>query len=180
LRGKILVDGIDITKLSDKELADYRLRKVGFVFQFYNLIPTLTALENVELPMALARVPKRERRERALELLKMVGLEDKVDRKPDELSGGEQQRVAIARALANRPSIVLADEPTGNLDSKSALAFMEKVMELNKEMKQTFIIVTHDPLVLRGCTRAYVIRDGQIRRELSREDLVKLDRAPLD
>ncbi|MEM3480031.1 MAG: ABC transporter ATP-binding protein, partial [Candidatus Bathyarchaeia archaeon] len=108
--GKIFVDGVDITALGEKDLADYRLRKVGFVFQFYNLIPTLTALENVEIPMALAGVPKNERRERAVNLLKMVGLEARTDHKPDELSGGEQQRIAIARALANNPSMVLADE----------------------------------------------------------------------
>ncbi|MEM1607337.1 MAG: ABC transporter ATP-binding protein [Candidatus Bathyarchaeia archaeon] len=160
--GKIFVDGVDITALGEKDLADYRLRKVGFVFQFYNLIPTLTALENVEIPMALAGVLKKERRERALNLLKMVGLEDRADHKPDELSGGEQQRVAIARALANNPSIVLADEPTGDLDSKSALALMSLIKDLNKRNGQTFIIVTHDPIVAERCTKIYTIRDGRI------------------
>ncbi|MEM3715787.1 MAG: ABC transporter ATP-binding protein [Candidatus Bathyarchaeia archaeon] len=160
--GKIFVDGVDITALGEKDLADYRLKKVGFVFQFYNLIPTLTALENVEVPMALAGVPKNERCERALNLLKMVGLEARADHKPDELSGGEQQRVAIARALANNPSIVLADEPTGDLDSKSALTLMSLIKDLNKKSGQTFIIVTHDPIIAERCTKIYTIRDGRI------------------
>jgi putative ABC transport system ATP-binding protein len=161
-RGKIFVDGVDITTLGERELADYRLRKVGFVFQFYNLIPTLTALENVEVPLALLGVPKAERWERALNLLRMVGLEARADHKPDELSGGEQQRVAIARALANNPSIVLADEPTGDLDSKSALSLMKLVKDLNERNGQTFIIVTHDPIVAERCTKIYTIRDGRI------------------
>lgn len=160
--GKIFVDGLDITALGESELADYRLRKVGFIFQFYNLIPTLTALENVEMPLALAGVPKSERREKALNLLKMVGLEARADHKPDELSGGEQQRVAIARALVNNPSIVLADEPTGDLDSKSALALMNLIKDLNGRNGQTFIIVTHDPIVAERCTKIYNIRDGRI------------------
>jgi len=160
--GRIFVDGLDITALGEGELADYRLRKVGFVFQFYNLIPTLTALENVEIPLALAGVPKSERRERALNLLRMVGLEARAEHKPDELSGGEQQRVAIARALINNPSIVLADEPTGDLDSKSALALMNLIKDLNRRNGQTFIIVTHDPIVAERCTKIYNIRDGRI------------------
>jgi len=161
--GKVFVDGVDLTKLSGKELADYRLRKIGFIFQFYNLIPTLTALENVEVPLALAKVPKGERRDRAFDLLKTVRLESRADHKPDELSGGEQQRVAIARALANNPSIILADEPTGDLDSKSTIMFMKMVKELNKQKNKTFIIVTHDPHVVEQCTRAYTITDGQIK-----------------
>ncbi|MEM1998012.1 MAG: ABC transporter ATP-binding protein [Candidatus Bathyarchaeia archaeon] len=160
--GKIFVDGVDITALGEKDLADYRLRKVGFVFQFYNLIPTLTALENVEIPMALAGVPKNERREKAVNLLKMIGLEARADHKPDELSGGEQQRIAIARALANNPSMVLADEPTGDLDSKSALTLMNLIKDLNKKNGQTFIIVTHDLIVAERCTKIYAIRDGRI------------------
>jgi putative ABC transport system ATP-binding protein len=160
--GKIFVDGVDITSLGEDDLADYRLKKVGFVFQFYNLIPTLTALENVELPMALAGLPKNERRDRALDLLRMVGLEARADHKPDELSGGEQQRVTIARALANNPTIILADEPTGDLDSKSAQSLMNLIRELNKRNKQTFIIVTHDPIVAEACTKIYNIRDGRI------------------
>ncbi len=165
-RGKVFVEDVDITSLSEGELANYRLKKVGFVFQFYNLIPTLTALENVELPMALAGVPKTERRRRAMELLEMVGLESRADHKPDELSGGEQQRVAIARALANNPAIVLADEPTGDLDSKSAKSLVSLVRRLNKENGQTFMIATHDPIVMEGCTRIYSMRDGRV--ELAR------------
>lgn len=161
-QGKIFVDGVDITSLNEKDLADYRLKKVGFVFQLYNLIPILTALENVEIPLALMGAPKDERRERALSLLRMVGLENRADHKPDELSGGEQQRVAIARALANNPSIVLADEPTGDLDSKSVMAFMKIVRDLNRKNNQTFIIVTHDPLVVEQCTKIYTIRDGRV------------------
>lgn len=161
-RGKVVVDGLDLTSMNEGELAEYRLRRVGFVFQFYNLIPTLTALENVELPMALAGVPRKERRRRALELLRAVGLEARADHRPDELSGGEQQRVAIARALANKPAIVLADEPTGDLDSRSAKLLMDLVRRLNKEDGQTFIIVTHDPIVVEACTRVYNIRDGRI------------------
>lgn len=164
-RGRVLVDDLDITSLGEKELAEYRLKRVGFVFQFYNLIPTLTALENVELPMALAGVPKGKRKERAFELLKMVGLEARADHKPDELSGGEQQRVAMARALANNPAIVLADEPTGDLDSKSAKSLMDLVRWLNRENGQTFIIVTHDPIVIEACTKIYNIRDGRILTE---------------
>jgi putative ABC transport system ATP-binding protein len=167
--GTVSVDNVDLTTLNGKELADYRLRKIGFIFQFYNLIPTLTALGNVEVPLAFAKVPKEERRARAFDLLKTVGLGSRADHKPDELSGGEQQRVAIARALANNPSIILADEPTGDLDSKSAMMFMEMVKELNKKMDQTFVIVTHDPLVVHECTKAYTIRDGQIERELSKQ-----------
>ncbi|MEM3489967.1 MAG: ABC transporter ATP-binding protein [Candidatus Bathyarchaeia archaeon] len=168
--GTVFVDNVDLTTLNGKELADYRLRKIGFIFQFYNLIPTLTALENVEVPLAFAKVPKRERRSRAFDLLKTVGLESRADHKPDELSGGEQQRVAIARALANNPSVILADEPTGDLDSRSAMMFMEMVKELNKKTDQTFIIVTHDPLVVHECTKAYTIRDGRIEKELSKQE----------
>jgi putative ABC transport system ATP-binding protein len=167
--GTVLVDNTDLTNLGNKELADYRLRKVGFIFQFYNLIPTLTALENVEVPLAFAKVPKAKRGVHALDLLKTVGLEPRADHKPDELSGGEQQRVAIARALANNPTVILADEPTGDLDSKSTTAFMELVKHLNEKTKQTFIIVTHDPLVVRECSKAYAIRDGRIEGELPKE-----------
>jgi putative ABC transport system ATP-binding protein len=169
--GKIFVDGLDITTLNGKQLADFRLTKIGFIFQFYNLIPTLTALENVEIPMAFAGVPKNKRKLRAAELLKMVGLEQRIDHKPDELSGGEQQRVAIARALANKPAIILADEPTGDLDSATAIMFMKLVKELNGKADQTFVIVTHDPLVAYECTVAYTIRDGLIERVLSKDQI---------
>ena len=160
--GTVIVDGRDITRLSSGELADFRLREVGFVFQFYNLIPTYTAMENVEIPMSFAKVPKREREARAYELLSLVGLKTRADHKPDELSGGEQQRVAIARALANHPSLILADEPTGDLDSKNAISLMNLIKRLKEEYNQTFIIVTHDPIVVRGCSKVYNIRDGRI------------------
>jgi putative ABC transport system ATP-binding protein len=170
-QGTVFVDNVDLVNLSSKQLADYRLQKIGFIFQFYNLLPVLTALENVEVPLAFARVSKGERRVRALELLKTVGLEARADHKPDELSGGEQQRVAIARALANNPSVILADEPTGDLDSKSAMAFMELVKDLNKRTNQTFIMVTHDPLVVRESTKTYTMRDGRIEREIPKGEM---------
>ncbi|MGP8124519.1 MAG: ABC transporter ATP-binding protein [Nitrososphaerales archaeon] len=164
-KGTVHVDGVELDKLNDAELTEYRLHKVGFVFQFYNLIPTLSAVENVELPMALAKVPVAEQRQRALNLLEAVGLEARSDHMPDELSGGEQQRVAVARALANHPSVVLADEPTGDLDSKSAKKLMEVLKLLRKEEHATFVLVTHDPIVVAECNRVCAIRDGKITRE---------------
>jgi putative ABC transport system ATP-binding protein len=161
-KGKIYVDGVDLTTLSEKRLAEYRLNKIGFVFQFLNLIPVLTALENVEVPMTLAKIPKEERRKRAMELLKMVGLEDRMNHKPDEMSGGEQQRVAIARALANDPSIVLADEPTGSVDTDTTIKIMEIITKLNRSLGKTFIIATHDPMVKERCEKIYNIRDGKL------------------
>jgi putative ABC transport system ATP-binding protein len=170
-QGTVFVDNVDLATLSGKRLADYRLQKIGFIFQFYNLLPVLTALENVEVPLAFAKVPKSERRVRAVELLRTVGLEARADHKPDELSGGEQQRVAIARALANNPTVILGDEPTGDLDSKSATAFMELVKDLNLRTNQTFIMVTHDPLVVRQSTKTYAMRDGLIEREIPKEEM---------
>jgi putative ABC transport system ATP-binding protein len=164
--GKVLVDGVDLGSLGEGELADYRLKKIGFIFQFYNLISTLTAIENVELPMALARVPKEERMGRASELLETVGLAQRVNHMPQELSGGEQQRVAVARALSNNPSVILGDEPTGDLDSKSAKSLMDLIWSLRKERKVTFILVTHDPIVVLRCDRAYSIRDGKVLKEI--------------
>ena len=160
--GSVVVDSRDITKLDSGELADFRLRKIGFIFQFYNLLPIYTALENVEVPLSFAKVPKEERDQRAFDLLRLVGLESRVDHKPDELSGGEQQRIAIARALANHPSLILADEPTGDLDSESARSLMNLIRTLNEQDNQTFIIVTHDPIVVSECTKVYSIRDGRI------------------
>ncbi len=184
--GKVIVDGTDLSQLNDNQLADYRLRKIGFVFQFYNLISTLTALENVELPMNLARAPKSEQEERALKLLETVGLQERVDHMPDQMSGGEQQRVAVARALANNPPVILADEPTGDLDSKSAKSLMDLIKTLRNEKQVTFVLVTHDPIVVAECDRAYAIRDGKITHELSGEELEdaklsdKYDRAAMD
>ncbi len=160
--GKVLIRGVDISTLSDNDLADLRNREIGFVFQFFNLIPRMDALGNVELPMAIAGVPRRERKERAAELLELVGLGDRFDHKPSQLSGGEQQRVAIARALVNDPSVLLCDEVTGNLDSKTGDEIMHLLRELNKEQGKTFVIVTHDPAVAQMTDRLVHIRDGQI------------------
>jgi ABC-type lipoprotein export system ATPase subunit len=170
-QGKVVVDGVDLGQLGESELAEYRLRKVGFIFQFYNLMSTLSALENVKLPMALANVPKKDQDDRARDLLKTVGLGDRLHHRPDELSGGEQQRVAVARALANGPSVILADEPTGDLDSKSAKRLMDLIKELRKDKKVTFVVVTHDPIVIAQCDRAYAVRDGKVTHELTSKEL---------
>jgi putative ABC transport system ATP-binding protein len=171
--GRVLVDGIDLTKLKGNELAEFRLRKVGFIFQSFNLIPTLTALENVELPMIYAKVPKSERRRRAVEMLEVVKMGHRLNHKPDELSGGEQQRVAIARALVNYPSIVLADEPTAAIDTASIHMLMKIIQELNSKKGQTFIIVTHDLLVAQACKRSVIMRDGKIERELTGKEITE-------
>ena len=163
--GKVYIDGQDITPLSDRELTELRRRKIGFVFQFYNLIPTLTALENVELPMQIAGVNFREARERATKLLEIVGLKERMHHRPDELSGGEQQRVAIARALANRPSIILADEPTGDLDSKTGMEIIELLYRLSREEHVTVIVATHDPMVANFADRILLLKDGVIKGE---------------
>ncbi|MHA1616626.1 MAG: ABC transporter ATP-binding protein [Candidatus Njordarchaeales archaeon] len=160
--GEIIVDGEDISKYDEKKLYEYRLRKVGFVFQFFNLIPTLTALENVELPMILAGYPREKRLERAKMLLKRVGLGDKMDRRPGELSGGEQQRVAIAVALANDPPIILADEPTGELDTATSREIAELFRELHREMGKTIIIVTHDLSIAMYAEKISRMEDGRI------------------
>ena len=182
-RGSVVVDGVDLGSLDRNGLADYRLRKVGFIFQFYNLIPTLTALENVELPLSLAGVRRPERTERARSLLKAVGLEARTGHAPDELSGGEQQRVAVARALSNGPSVVLGDEPTGDLDSRSAEALMDLLLSLRRETQTTFVLVTHDPIVAARCDRSYSVRDGRVVREISQEEtrrLAESQRATMD
>lgn len=160
--GNVVINNTDITKLGESQITRFRLEKIGFVFQFYNLFPTLTASENVELPLILAKRPKEIREKRVGDLLEIVGMKQRADHKPDELSGGEQQRVAIARALVNNPTLVLADEPTGDLDSENAVAFMELVKELNRKQNQTFLIVTHDPLVSNECDKIYAIRDGRL------------------
>jgi len=163
-KGKVLVDGVDITQLNESQLASYRLEKIGFIFQFYNLFPVLTAFENVELPLILAKKPKRERKNKVRQLLETVGMTERTHHKPDELSGGEQQRIAIARALANDPALILADEPTGDLDSENATMFMNLVRKLNQDYAQTFLIVTHDPLVVKECRQIYMIRDGRLEK----------------
>jgi putative ABC transport system ATP-binding protein len=160
--GQVVLDGVDITRLNGRALTRVRREKVGFVFQEFNLIPTLTALENVELPMRYARVPPGQRRQRALEALARVGLAHRAHHRPSQLSGGEQQRVTIARALVMRPALVLADEPTGELDSQTAAQVIELMETLNRELGQTFLIVTHDPGLARHCGRIIRMQDGRI------------------
>jgi len=160
--GRIMMDGNALDKMSQSELASLRLEKVGFVFQAYNLIPVLSAFENVEFVMLLQGVPSAERRELAKAILDDVGLEGKYDRRPAELSGGEQQRVAVARAIVSNPSIVLADEPTANLDSKTGKGLLEMMKELNEEKKATFVFSTHDKMVMDYARRLVLIRDGLV------------------
>ncbi|WP_338981311.1 ABC transporter ATP-binding protein [Fusobacterium nucleatum] len=159
--GRYILDGIDISKSTENELSEIRNKKIGFIFQSFNLLPRLTALENVELPLVYSSIPKEERHKRANELLKMVGLKDRTHHRPNELSGGQRQRVAIARALVNNPSIILADEPTGNLDSKSEGEIIEILQKLNK-MGKTIVIVTHEPSIGEIAERKIVFKDGEI------------------
>jgi putative ABC transport system ATP-binding protein len=159
--GTLLIDGVDISKLNDNQLADIR-RRIGFVFQFFNLIPRLTARGNVELSMAISNMGKAQRREHAEELLETVGLKDRINHKPAELSGGQQQRVAIARALANNPKFLLLDEPTGNIDSKTASEIIALIKKLNVENNVSIIMVTHDQHLAREATRTVQMFDGEI------------------
>jgi len=159
--GALLIDGVNISTLNDNQLADLR-RRVGFVFQFFNLIPRFTAIGNVELSMSIADVSRAERRKRAEELLETVGLKERMNHKPAELSGGEQQRVAIARALANNPRFLLMDEPTGNIDSKTASEIMRLIKRLNEEKGVTIIMVTHDQRLAREAKRIVQMFDGVI------------------
>lgn len=164
--GRVIVDGTDITDFSEGEISDTRCRKIGFIFQFFNLIPLLTAIENIELPMLFAgELTPSESRERAKELLNLVGLGDRLYHRPPEMSGGQQQRVAIARAFANRPAIVLADEPSGNLDRITGIEILQLMKRLNREEGQTFIIVTHDPAVAGIAERVIYVVDGRIALE---------------
>ncbi len=162
--GKVFIEGVDVSTLNDNELADLR-REIGFVFQFFNLIPRLTAKGNVELTMAILGLGKSERRKRAEELLETVGLKERANHKPAELSGGERQRVAIARALANNPKFLLMDEPTGNIDSKTANEVIELVKRLNEEKGVTIIIVTHDQQITSQTKRTVQMLDGLIIKE---------------
>jgi len=160
--GEIRIDNIDITGLKSRKLIDFRLRNIGFVFQSFNLIPVLTAKENVEFIMQLQGVSKEKRDKRTLELLESVGLGDKVNTRPNKLSGGQQQRVAVARALASKPKFILADEPTANLDSKSAENLLEIMEKLNREEHITFIFSTHDARVVAKARRVITLEDGKI------------------
>ena len=160
--GRIVVDGSDFSDMSQSELADLRLHKIGFVFQAYNLIPVLSAAENVEYVMLLQGVQAKERRERSRSILDEVGLEGKYDRRPAELSGGQQQRVAVARAIVSNPSIVLADEPTANLDSKTGHGLLEIMKEMNERRNVTFVFSTHDRMVMNYARRLVRLKDGSI------------------
>jgi len=161
-RGKVYIKGKDVSKLGEKELTFIRRNKIGFIFQFHNLLPVLTALENVELPMIIAGKPREQRIKRAKELLELVGLGDRINHRPSELSGGEQQRVAIARALANKPTLILADEPTGELDTENSRIVIEVLKEAARSEGGTVILVTHNPLVANMSKRVITIKDGKI------------------
>jgi putative ABC transport system ATP-binding protein len=163
--GNVMIDGIDISKLSNAELAKIRNRKLGFVFQDFNLVSRMSAAENIELPLLIRGVPGEERRKKSKELLERFGLGPKANRNVNKLSGGERQRIAVARALANDPEIVLADEPTGNLDTKNTEVMMDYMKQLNKEFGKTVVIITHNPDVARKTKRLVAIRDGRIERE---------------
>ena len=167
-KGRVLIDGVDINRLGEDGLSKLRNRKIGFVFQAFNLIHRLTALQNVELPLYVRGVPRDVRRKRALEMLRQVGLEKLAFKRPYQLSGGEQQRVAIARALITDPPIILADEPTGNLDSKSASMVMDVLERINREEGKTVVIVTHDMEIADRTRRVIYLRDGRIEREVVR------------
>lgn len=160
--GRVYLSDSELTALDEDELAEVRAKKIGFVFQFHNLIPALTALENVELPMVFAGVKPAQRRRRAAKLLREVGLGDRLSHTPLQLSGGEQQRVAIARALANKPEVVLADEPTGELDSANSLLIMETLLKLREEHGITIVMVTHDSEMAGFADRIVKLRDGKI------------------
>ena len=164
-KGNLTVSESDLTKLSKKELNVFRRRSVGFIFQFYNLIPTLTAVENVELGLEMIMKNKKEVRSRALKYLDLVGLKDKVNNFPQELSGGEQQRVAVARALAKEPAIILADEPTGNLDEAREEKIMKLMNKLQHELGITFLIVSHNTRLKQYCDRTLILRKGKLTQE---------------
>jgi putative ABC transport system ATP-binding protein len=167
--GEIIIDGTNLAKLKSSALIDFRMRNIGFVFQAYNLIPVLTAKENVEFIMSLQKWSKKERDGRTYELLKAVGLSDRGNSRPAKLSGGQQQRIAVARALASRPKFVLADEPTANLDSKSATVLLQIMEKLNQEEKITFIFSTHDPRVVKMAHRVITLEDGKVVSDNLRE-----------
>ena len=167
--GKVSLAGKVISEMSGNELSDYRRDNIGFIFQAYNLIPVLTVEENVEYIMLLAGVPKAERHKRVIDILKVVGLEGVEDRLPTQLSGGQQQRVAIARAMVSEPTIILADEPTANLDSKTGTDLLEMMRKLNTDTGMTYVFSTHDPLVMERAKRLITLRDGLVESDETRE-----------
>ena len=162
--GKIFFEGEDISEKTRKELSDFRLHKLGFVFQAYNLIPVLTAIENIEFSMMLLGIPDSERREKALSIMDELGIKDLADKKPNEMSGGQQQRVAVARAIINNPAVVLADEPTANLDSKTASVLLDLMQKMNEEKEITFIFSSHDKQVMNRAKRLLILTDGKIEK----------------
>jgi len=164
-KGNVIINGRDLSQLNDNQVADLRNTEIGFIFQFFNLIPRMDALGNVELPMAIKGTGRRKRHDRAEKLLSLVGLGDRIDHKPSQLSGGEQQRVAIARSLANDPVLILADELTGNLDSRTGKEIMDLLRRLNTEEGKTFILITHDPMVGQNTDRIIQFKDGLIESE---------------
>jgi len=167
--GEIFIDGEEIDELDKSELADMRLHKIGFIFQAYNLIPVLTAQENIEMVMQMQGINKADRNRKSLSILKEVGLEGLENRKPPELSGGQQQRVAVARAIVSRPSLVLADEPTANLDSVTANKLIDLMLSMNEQHKTTFIISTHDPMIMQRAKTLVKLHDGKITEVISQE-----------
>lgn len=161
-KGTVTIGTDEVTKLNSKKRSEFRNRHIGFIFQFHHLLPEFTALENVCIPAFIAKTPKREAEKKAMELLTYLGVHDRSDHKPAELSGGEQQRVAVARALINNPSLILADEPSGNLDSKNAKELHELFFKLRKEFNQTFVVVTHNEELANMADRKIVMRDGNV------------------
>ncbi len=170
--GKVYINGTDLSRLNDNQIADVRNTDIGFIFQFFNLIPRMDAQSNIELPMAIKGISRTQRKKKATDLLNLVGLGDRVHHKPSQLSGGEQQRVAIARALANEPNLILADEVTGNLDSKTGDEIIHLLRQLNKEEGKTFILITHDPQVAQNTDRLISLKDGVIEGEKRLTDMI--------
>ena len=160
--GHLVFDGEDVSTKRRQELSDLRLKKIGFIFQAYNLIPVLSGLENIEFKMMLLGIPERERREQALHMMEELGIRELADKRPNEISGGQQQRVAVARAIVNNPPIVLADEPTANLDSVTAHSLIDVMMKMNEEKQITFVFSSHDKQVLEHARRVVVLRDGKV------------------